>query len=114
VRLRAITPVPRTPADVRGVISLRGDIVQVVDLRRRLGLGETELTRGARIVVVQAEDAGIAGLLVDRVREVLRVAPADMLSQASGEGMVSALCRRAGTFVSLMDLERVLDFHAGN
>jgi purine-binding chemotaxis protein CheW len=114
VRLRVITPVPRTPADVRGVISLRGEIVQVVDLRRRLGLGETELSRGARIVVVQGDDSGIAGLLVDRVREVLRVAAADMLSQASGEGMVSALVRRAGTFVSLMDLERVLDFHAGN
>ena len=40
VRLRSITPVPRTPAEVRGVISLRGEIVQVVDLRRRLGVAE--------------------------------------------------------------------------
>jgi purine-binding chemotaxis protein CheW len=114
VRLRPITPVPRTPVDVCGVISLRGEIVQVIDLRRRLGLEPVEPTRGARIVVVQADDAGVAGLLVDRVREVMRVAPADLLAQSSGEGMVSALCRRSGTFVSLLDLERVLDFHVGN
>jgi purine-binding chemotaxis protein CheW len=113
VRLRPITPVPRTPTEVRGVISLRGEIVQVIDLRRRLGAAEAESTRRARIIVVQAEDAGIAGLLVDGVREVMRVAPSDLLSQ-SGDGMVSALCRRSGTFVSLVDLGKVLDLHVGS
>jgi chemotaxis signal transduction protein len=99
---------------VRGVISLRGEIVQVIDLRRRLGAAEAESTRRARIIVVQAEEAGIAGLLVDGVREVMRVAPSDLLSQ-SGDGMVSALCRRqGGTFVSLVDLDKVLDFHVGS
>jgi len=115
VRLRPITPIPRAPADVQGVISLRGEIVQVVDLRRRLCAEPAAPTRRSRIVVVQAEDAGVAGLLVDGVREVLRIASSDLLSPAGGDaGMVAALCRRGGAFVSLIDLERVLDLHAGH
>lgn len=111
VRLRPTTPIPRAPADVCGVISLRGEIVQVIDLRRRLGAEPTAPTRGARIVVVQADDAGVAGLLVDGVREVLRIGEAAVQLQGGGDGMVAALVRRGGVFVSLIDLERVLDLH---
>jgi purine-binding chemotaxis protein CheW len=111
VRLRPTTPIPRAPVDVCGVISLRGEIVQVIDLRRRIGLPAVEPARGARIVVVQADDNGVAGLLVDRVREVLRVGQAALQLQGGGEGMVAGLVRRGGAFVSLIDLERVLDLH---
>lgn len=111
VRLRPTTPIPRAPQDVCGVISLRGEILQVIDLRRRIGAQPTEPGRAARVVVVQGEDA-VAGLLVDGVREVLRVAAADVLAQTGAEGMVSGLVRRNALFVSLIDLARVLDLHA--
>jgi purine-binding chemotaxis protein CheW len=52
VRMRPITPVPRTSSHVCGVISLRGEIIQVVDLRLRLGLPAAEITRSSRIVVI--------------------------------------------------------------
>ena len=38
VRMGPVTPIPRTPEDVRGVISLRGEMIELIDLRRRLGL----------------------------------------------------------------------------
>ena len=108
VRIRPITPVPRVPDDVRGVISLRGEILQVVDLRRRLGLAAPEATRESRIVVVHGSDGRVAGLLVDAVREVISVAEAS-LRQNSGEAdVVEALCMRGEEFVSLVDLDRVL------
>ncbi|MGI9591384.1 MAG: chemotaxis protein CheW [Myxococcota bacterium] len=108
VRVRPITPVPRVPEDVRGVISLRGEIVQVVDLRRRLGLEPVAATRASRIVVVHAGDDRIAGLLVDAVREVVSVRE-DALRPAPGESdAVEALCVRGEEFVSLVDLDRVL------
>jgi len=108
VRVRPITPVPRVPEEVRGVISLRGEIVQVVDLRRRLGLEPSEATRASRIVVVLGDEGRVAGLLVDSVQEVLSVSE-DSLRQASGEAtVVEALCVRDDEFVSLVDLERVL------
>ena len=111
VRQRPTTPIPRAPADVCGVISLRGEILQVIDLRRRIGVAPGEPTRRARIVVVQADDSGVAGLLVDGVREVLRTEQSAVQLQGGGEGMVAGLVRRGDAFVSLIDLERVLDLH---
>lgn len=109
VRIRPITPVPRVSAEVRGVISLRGEIVQVVDLRLRLGLPAAEITRSSRIIVVHADEGRVAGLLVDSVSEVLRVKEGAIVPPTGGEsGSVSALCVRGEEFVSLIDLERVL------
>jgi purine-binding chemotaxis protein CheW len=108
VRIRPITPVPRVPEDVRGVISLRGEIVQVVDLRRRLGLESVEPGRSSRVIVVHGGDGRVSGLLVDAVTEVLSVAE-DALRPASGEiGSVETLCVQGERFVSLVDLDRVL------
>ncbi len=109
VRVRPIAAVPRVPREVRGVISLRGEILQVIDLRRRLGSTPAEPTRSSRIVVVHGGDGYIAGLLVDAVTEVLSVTE-EALRRDVGEGeMVEALCDRESEFVSLLDLDRVLE-----
>ena len=114
VRVRTITPIPRVAAEVRGVISLRGEIIQVIDLRLRLGLAATVAARATRIVVVQAEDGRIAGVLVDGVREVLRVPESALAAAAPGEtqGLVAALCANGDEFVSLVDLDRLLELDA--
>ena len=113
VRLRPITPVPRVPGCVAGVISLRGEVVQVVDLRVRLGLpplGADAAARTRRIVVLQGEDGHGAGLLVDRVSEVRRVGE-NALRPASGRRneAVVALVAGGDRFVSLFDVDRLLD-----
>jgi purine-binding chemotaxis protein CheW len=113
VRMRPITPIPRTSSHVRGVISLRGEIIQVVDLRLRLGLPAAEITRSSRIVVTHADDERVAGILVDAVNEVLRVTEDAILPPAAGDaGTVDSLCARGDEFVSLIDLERALDVDA--
>ncbi len=110
VRMRAITPVPRTPAEIRGVISLRGSIVQVVDLRSRLRLPLAEPSRESRVIVVQNPSGGLTGLLVDGVSDVLRVPECDLIDAAAGEGIaVEALCPAEDGFVTVVDLERLLD-----
>ncbi|MFQ5418150.1 MAG: chemotaxis protein CheW [Myxococcota bacterium] len=113
VRIRPITPVPRMPADVRGVISLRGEIVEVIDLRRRLDLAPVEPVRSTRIIVVNSEDGRIAGLLVDAVREVFRVSEdAIQAANSSETEAVEALCVRGDEFISLIDLDRILQIDA--
>lgn len=110
VRMRPVTPMPRVPAAILGVIALRGEVIQVVDLRRRLGLHGAEPTRRSRIVVLHGEDGRTTGLLVDAVTEVLRLPESDIAASAPGESeAVEALCSRDGEFVSLLDLERVLE-----
>jgi purine-binding chemotaxis protein CheW len=126
VRLRPITPVPRVPAAVRGVLSLRGEIVQVIDLRRRLGLrehadaetrpGDAAAGRASRrrIVVLNGEDGQLTGLLVDRVSEVLRLRDDALRPPAARDTeAVSALAPHGQGFLSVFDVERVLDLSAG-
>jgi purine-binding chemotaxis protein CheW len=72
IRVAEITQVPRAPSHIRGVINLRGRIIPVVDLRRKLELGTVEATRQARIVVVKLRDR-LVGLLVDGASQVLKV-----------------------------------------
>ena len=111
VRLRVISPIPRVHADVRGVISLRGVIVQVIDLRRRLSLGASERSRSSRIIVVHHAGGMAAGLLVDSVTEVMDVAEGTLLPGPGSESQaVESLCSRGDAFVSLIDLERILEF----
>jgi purine-binding chemotaxis protein CheW len=113
VRIRPITPVPHVPVEVRGVISLRGEIVEVVDLRRRLALDPVDPARSTRIIVVHSEEGKVAGILVDAVREVSRVSEDAIRPVGSSEsGAVESLCVRGEEFVSLIDLDRILQIDA--
>lgn len=67
-----LTPVPRTVSHVLGIISVRGRVITVMDLRRRLRVPEGPLTRQTRILLVNHHDETI-GLLVDRVLQVFRL-----------------------------------------
>lgn len=109
VRLATITRVPRAPVWLAGVVALRGEIVEVVDLRRRIGLPDASVTRSSRIVVIHGEDAGVAGILVDAVKGVLRAPEHDVLPTDGRDfRTVVEMVRTADGFVGVLDLERVV------
>jgi purine-binding chemotaxis protein CheW len=107
VRVRPVTPMPRVPAEVLGLISLRGEIVQVLDLRRRLGLAEAEPTRASRVMIVHGGDGRVAGLLVDAVTEVMSVSEEELQPPSGDAAAVESLFVRGERFVSILDLDRV-------
>ena len=109
VRMRPVTPVPRTPEAVRGVTSLRGEMIELIDLGHRLGLGSIESSRQTRIIVIKTGEDEVVGLLVDAVREVLRVS-SDAIQPATGSdtGAVNDLCKFRDEFVSMIELDKVL------
>ncbi len=72
MRTPPVTEVPRAPPDILGVISVRGDVVTVVDPRSRLGLSAGASGPAPRVVVVD-DGAGACGLLVDQVAGVVRL-----------------------------------------
>jgi purine-binding chemotaxis protein CheW len=72
-----ITPVPQTPASVKGVINLRGQVIPVIDLRAKFGMESKEVTEQTCIIVVEVSRNGQrndTGIVVDRVQEVLFIA----------------------------------------
>lgn len=114
VRMKALTRIPRVPAWVLGVVALRGEVVEVLDLRRRLGLGASTPDRAHRIIVLHDDADRVTGLLVDSVSEVFRVRDDDVRpAQGLDVVSVSEICRRDDAFVSILDVERVLGVHDG-
>lgn len=71
-RMRPITRLPQTPDFVEGVISLRGDVMPVISLRKKLGMLPLDAGDDTRIIVLQLEQ-GKAGLIVDAVTKVAAV-----------------------------------------
>lgn len=116
IRPGSITRVPHAPFPVCGVTSLRGAVIAVVDLRRRLGLSPRELDDASRIVVVTSRSRRI-GLLVDRAEQVVSIdalkierAPQDVLSDRSY--YVRGVYRRDSGLLILLALDEVLEVRA--
>ena len=112
IRVTEITPVPRAPESIKGVINLRGRIIPVVDLKRKLGLGDVEPTRLARIVVVKLRER-LIGLLVDGASQVLKV-PVSTIEPAPDEvveiaaSYIRGVAKLPERLIILMDLMKIL------
>lgn len=85
IKAPPVTEVPRAPAHILGVITVRGEVVAVVDPRRRLGLPAPAAPVAAKIVIVDAGD-GPCGLLVDRITSVVRLRPGSIEPCPQGLG----------------------------
>ncbi|MCK6532171.1 MAG: chemotaxis protein CheW [Polyangiaceae bacterium] len=73
-----VTFVPRAPRSVLGVCSVRGLLVTVVDLRARLGLEAASASRRARLLLTGASSGEVFGVLVDEVRQVVRLSDGEL------------------------------------
>ena len=110
------TSVPGTPASVRGVINVRGQVVPVLDLAVKFGRGETVVSKRTCILVVEAKVGGeplIVGVLADAVNEVLDL-PASEIEAAPSFGAnvridyLTGMGKVGRSFVLLLDADRVL------
>jgi len=109
VRMKELTKIPRVPSWLLGVVALRGEVVEVVDLRSRLGLGASAPDRTNRIIVLHGDVDRVTGLLVDWVSEVYRVRDDDVVpAQALDVAAVTEVCPRNDEFVSILDVDRAL------
>jgi purine-binding chemotaxis protein CheW len=108
-----ITPVPRAKRAVLGVCSVRGLLVTVMDLRRRLHVEESDLTRRARILLVEAQSGEVIGLMVDEVRHVARLSDSEIevatnLLGGDVSEHVVGIGRPAGDVVVLLNLSSIV------
>jgi len=89
VEMIQITPIPRAPPYISGVINLRGEITNIMNLNNLLGLPHQEIRDNQKIVVLVPEAAGGSnvGIIVDDVISVLQVAQTDI--EHLGEGLTS-------------------------
>jgi purine-binding chemotaxis protein CheW len=120
MRLCAITPVPRMPPYIKGVLNLRGKIIPVIDLRDRFSLQNWVLTEDDRrcIIVVQFRSKDNQtqhmGMIVDAVEDVAHFSDADIettpdFGSALDTRYIIGMATNHGSVRTLLDLDRLLN-----
>lgn len=115
IKPREVTEVPRAPAFVTGVLSLRGTIIPIIDMRLRLGLLREHVSGKERIVVIKSNES-FSGLLVDEVIQVVRVKkeavePAPAVLEGIDRDFVFGIGRSDGRLLIILNLESIADIH---
>jgi purine-binding chemotaxis protein CheW len=117
IKLRELTEVPRTPDFVDGVLSLRGVIVPIFAMRRRLGMQLDYDSSQERIIIVRCGE-GLHGLRVDRVTDVVKIAAGSFEStptilEGVAREFVSGIGRTGNRMVIILDICKVVDTALG-
>ncbi len=112
IRYQEVTRVPQMPDFIEGVINLRGNVIPVIDLRKRFALGSAEHTGQTRIVVVNVASR-VMGVVVDGVSEVMRLAeeqiePPPPVVAGIGHEYLQGVGKVQGRLLILLDLDRIL------
>lgn len=112
LRLTEIAPVPGAPHYVLGIINLRGNVVTVIDTRRRFGLPDAESDDETRIVIIEA-DNNVVGILVDSVAEVVdlkssEIETAPNVGNDESSKYIQGVSSRDDELLILVDVNKLL------
>jgi purine-binding chemotaxis protein CheW len=116
VEYGSLTKVPRTPAAIRGVTNLRGNVVPVIDLALLFGIGSGPITARTCIIVVETSwqgECSVMGVLADAVNKVAQWSNADVLPPpAFGTRVpvdfITGMVKSAQEFVIVLEIDKVL------
>lgn len=111
-KLTQMTKVPQAPEYVIGILNLRGQIVTIIDLGKKIGLGETEINQDSRNIIVN-DSSGHVGLLV---RQISDVVSADMERRESAPANMhgiqgdffTGVYKTEQTLIGILDVDKVL------
>jgi len=113
LRYTEIAPVPGAPAYVLGIINLRGNVVTVIDTRKRFGLPPGGVNNQTRIMIVEVQGQ-VLGLMVDSVAEViyLKQSEVEMTPNVSNDEtskFIQGVCNKNDELLILVDLEKMIE-----
>lgn len=108
------TRIPNTPDFVEGIINLRGQIIPILDLKKRFGSGTTQIDTNTRIIIIEMEGE-VLGILVDSVSEVLKIPqnrfepPPQAVKTSINNNYISGIGKVDNRLLILIDLDKVLN-----
>lgn len=112
------TNVPDAPDYIYGVINLRGNIVPIIDLKKRLNIQSTDEKEAERIVIVNIKDTQV-GVLVDDASQVLtltseQIDEAPHAIRKNGKNLISGIGKTDNEIILLVDFESLIQTEALN
>ncbi len=114
VRMQKITRVPKAPYHYRGVINLRGEVVPVMSIRRKMGLEDDEFTHATRIIIAKMEEQGLVGMIVDSVNEVIALGESEIDrsvndSKKSDHMFINGIGKNGDELISIFEINAIVD-----
>ncbi|MCD8552668.1 chemotaxis protein CheW [Seleniivibrio sp.] len=111
----SVTKVPHTPDFMVGVINLRGNVVPVVDLKKKFRLGDTERTVNTCIIIVEVvidDESTVLGALADSVQEVVEfehetIEDAPRIGTHLNTAFIAGMAKKDNGFVIILDVNAV-------
>ena len=118
VRMQKITRVPKAQSYFKGVINLRGEIVPVMSIRKKMGLSDDVITDASRIIILK-EEKGSLGVVVDQVREVITLNTAEIDKTAVGarnikDTFIKGIGKNGEELISLFEISAILEEREAN
>ncbi len=114
VRMQKITRVPKAQPYFKGIINLRGEIVPVMSIRKKMGLEEDVETGASRIIILKIEEKGSLGVMVDSVNEVVnltedQIETNNITSSYGRETFINGIGKNGDQLISLFEINAIID-----
>ena len=109
VRMSKITRVPKVQSYFKGVMNLRGEIVPVMSIRKKMGLPEDVITDASRIIIIKLEEKGSIGIIVDEVREVITLNMAEVEKTTAKDSFINGIGKNGDELISLFEINAIVE-----
>ena len=109
VRMCKITRVPKVQSYFKGVMNLRGEIVPVMSIRKKMGLPEDVITDASRIIIIKLEEKGSIGIIVDEVREVITLNMAEVEKTTAKDSFINGIGKNGEELISLFEISAIVE-----
>lgn len=113
IRYKETTKIPKMPEFIEGILNYRDTVLPVVNLTRRFGMGEMEITKKAKILVTKMEDK-LVGFIVNDVTEIMKFTDEEieltpLLMNSEASAYLKKVGKKNDKLISIIDLEKVLN-----
>ena len=114
IRMQKITRVPKAQSYFMGIINLRGEIVSVMSVRKKMGLEDDVFTNASRIIILQSEEKGLIGVIVEEVCEVVtlndsEIEPVTQNTKDGKELFINGIGKKGDTLISLFEIGAIVE-----
>ena len=111
IKMEKITLIPNAPDFVEGVINLRGNIIPIIDLKKRFNLEETEGDKNTGIIIVKIEDVDM-GIIIDSISKVVSISNSDIqppppMLSGIGQKYIKGVGKLEDKLLVVLDLEKL-------
>lgn len=109
VRMQKITRVPKSQHYFKGVINLRGEIVPVMSIRRKMDLDDDVINNASRIIILKLEEKGSLGIIVDEVKEVVNLGEEEIERSANNGKFINGVGQHGDELISLLEINAIVE-----